>query len=113
VSARFSVWVGAAQHAREVRFARLERLDPAGIVRGERVHTAHEVQRRAPLRAGLGERERAGAPVECDERLATARLNAPVGPVQTPGDHQVNDDEELPSSAITMRLPRRRSPVTV
>src|SRR5688500_11032093 len=49
------------------------------------------MQRRAPLAARLSKRKRAA--VELEKRQRIARLLA--GPVQPPGDHQVQDEEEI------------------
>ena len=70
-------------------------IDAAGVVRRERVGAAPQVQRRAPLRAGLGERELAGRELELEQGLAARRLAAGLGPVQPAGDHQVDDAPEI------------------
>ena len=61
----------------------------------KRRFAAHDVQRRAPLRAGLGEGERAGAELEDRQRDAPGRLGTAFEPAQTARDHQVQHEKQL------------------
>ena len=81
----------AFNRAGELRQIRFEDLDAARVHRLQRRLALHQMQRGAPLRAGLGERQR--AVLELEERERAARLLA--GPVQAAGDHQVQHEEEL------------------
>ena len=71
-------------------------LEPAAVELRERVRAAHDVERRALLRARLGEDQRARREVErgerrpCPGRRARRRI-----PAQAAGDHEVDDEEEI------------------
>ena len=73
----------------------VEHLEPARIVLGERRRAAHQVDRRALLRAGLGHHERARREVERGHADLPRHARAGRLPVQAPGDHQMDDDEPL------------------
>ena len=88
--------------ARERRVELLERRRRAARGRRDRARAsaaspAHELQRRALLRARLGQQQRAVREVERrqDHLRPDARRSARLAPAQPPRDHQVDDQEEL------------------
>src|SRR5581483_3116625 len=106
---------------------RVEHLDAAAIVLGERRLALHEVQRGALLGARLGEQQRAGREVEGSEPvllgdrggcppLARAASGAPPpaagNHLSRPETMRCRTRKSSSSSANTMRLPRRRRPTT-
>ena len=96
MSARFSVWFSRVSALAKRVERRLQRLDAAGIERPERGRAAHDLKRRALLRTGLGEEERAVLELERreDDLRAEADLLAWPAPAQPAGDHQVDDEDE-------------------
>ena len=76
---------------------RLERLDAAGIQRAQRRFSSHHLQRRALLRARLGEKQRAVLEQERGEHQLRPHpgLLARLAPAQPPGDHQVDDEKQI------------------
>ncbi len=95
VSARFSVWFSRRSAAANDGEVGPERLEAAAVERAERRLAAHEVQRRAPLRAGLGEDERAGREVEGGEPHLARELRPGRLPVEPARDHEVQRQEQL------------------
>ena len=97
VSARFSVWFSRAQRRDELRRAsRRARSSPPGSSAASAASPADEVQRRAPLRARLGEEQRPGREVERRQADLAPASFAPGGlPVQPARDHQVQDEPEV------------------
>ena len=79
----------------ELRERDLQWLEAAAIVRAQRFLAAHDVDRGAPLRARLGEHERAVVEVERRQADLTRHFRAPRKPLEAPGDHEMNDKEEL------------------
>jgi hypothetical protein len=69
----------------------LENVDSTGVQRAQTVLAADDVQRRAPLRARFGERERPFREIECRQILTAADLRATRPPVQPSRDHQVQN----------------------
>ena len=55
----------------------------------------HQVQRGALLRSSFGQREGAGIEIESGKRPAAIRDLPAVAPVQTAGNHQVQDQPEV------------------
>ena len=72
-----------------------EHVDPARIVLAQRPFTLHEVDRRPALGAGLGQHERSALELECGQPLLAGASRARRFPVQTPGDHQMDHEEEI------------------
>jgi len=72
----------------------LEHLEPAGVVEGEGVPAANQVQRSAARRARFRHDEGAGRKVERDKPYPTREAGAGAAPVEPPGDHQMKDEEE-------------------
>src|SRR5262249_59624129 len=70
-------------------------LDPAGVEGGERRLALQEMNRRALLRPGLGQRERARREVEGRQSELAGHLRAWRLPVKATGDHQVDRQEEI------------------
>ena len=68
---------------------------PPRIVLAERVFAADDVDRRAALRSGLGEHERAVVEVERGQAELAGNLRAGGEPLEAAGDHQMDDEEEL------------------
>ena len=95
VSARFSVWFSCRRRAAKVGQVRAQHLEPLRIERGERRLAAHDVDRRLPLRPGLGEDHRAGWKVECRQANLAGNRGPGVPPAQPSRNHQVHDDEEF------------------
>ena len=73
-----------------------EHLEPAGVMVIEPVLASHEVKRGAPLRARLRQHEGSRGEVERRESGLRRDLGAGAPPVKSAGDHQVDDEEELP-----------------
>jgi hypothetical protein len=88
------VWFSDDQPRGELVAARRQHVDAAGVERAQRGASLDDMQRRAPLAAGLGQRERAAVELEEGERVARRRL-ALREPEQAAGDHQVDHDEEV------------------
>ena len=80
--------------ARTRRGRRSSTSRPPGSCCGERRLAAHEVQRRALLRAGLGKRQRAVGKAKRGQADLAGQLGAGRLPVQPARDHQVQDQEE-------------------
>src|SRR5206468_6009209 len=72
-----------------------EHVDPARIVLAQRPLALHEVDRRPALGAGLGQHERSALELECGQPLLAGASRARRFPVQTPGDHQMDHEEEI------------------
>ena len=70
VSARFSVWLRRFSTASNSAARYAIELDSAGLVLPRARAAAHDVQRRALLRAGLREHQSAGVEAESERRLA-------------------------------------------
>ncbi len=85
----------ARERTREAREIALERLDSAGIELGEFRATANGDERRALLRAGFGEQERAALEVERGESELLRHRAPLLAPTESARDHQVHDEEEL------------------
>src|SRR5713101_9405344 len=79
----------------EFRLGAGERLDPAGVERDDRRLALQEMNRRALLRPGLGQRERARREVQGRQPELAGHLRAWRFPVKAPGDHQVDRQEEI------------------
>src|ERR1043166_1569124 len=79
----------------EILECRVEGLESSAAELGESVATANEMQRGAAFRSGFGEREYAGRKLERGEVVATAGFGTFRLPVQSTGDHQMDDDEQL------------------
>ncbi len=79
---------------REGLAGRRHDVDAAGVERRQRGAAGDDVQRRAPLLAGLGEGERAAVELEESQRVRRGRL-AGREPAQAAGDHEMDDDEEV------------------
>lgn len=84
-----------AESPDELRFPRVERLESPALEGGEGGLSGHQVQRSASLGAGLGEEQRAIVEVERGEADLSRRLGSGRDPAQPPGDHEMDDDEEL------------------
>ena len=100
MSARFSVWFSRVRASPNCLDARRQHFEAAGIVRRQLLLASHQIQRRAPLRAGFGENQRAILEVKCGEAdlardLWTRLVCAFGGPLEAAGDHQVNDEEQV------------------
>ena len=85
----------ADERSAERREVDRQRLEPARVVRRERVFALHEVQRCPLLRAEFGQREAAVREVERGERMAAGELRARFLPVQAAVDHEVQDEPEV------------------
>jgi hypothetical protein len=72
-----------------------ENVESTGVVRGERCGAAHHVQRRPVLLARLGEEQGAARKIERGKADLAGRLGAPFPPLESPGDHQMKDQEDL------------------
>ena len=107
MSARLSVWFSRDQARCERSRRRGEHVDAAGIERCERVAALHDVQRRAPLAARFGEHQRAVVELEHRQRVARRRLAAARASASRPAIIRWMTTKSSPSSASTMRLPRR------
>src|SRR5262250_1675711 len=78
----------ADQHLPEALEAGVEDLDAAWIERRERGFTAHQMQRGALLRAGLGEQQRSRGEVEGGEAELPRDPRRALAPAKAAGDHQ-------------------------
>jgi hypothetical protein len=71
-------------------------VDAARVHRRQRVAALQQVERGAPLRAGLGEQQGPGGlELEQRQRDPPRRLASGREPLEAAGDHQVDDQEEL------------------
>ena len=97
VSARFSVWFSRVSALVKLLERGVERLDAAGIERAQRRLAAHQLQRRALLRARLGEEQRAVLEDERGEHQLRPhpRFLARLAPAQAARDHQVDDEKQI------------------
>src|SRR5262249_38876352 len=84
----------------------LKRLDAARIERSERRLALHELHRRALLRSGFGQPQRAVRELKRGEHdfRAQPQLFAARSPTQPAGNHQMNDQKEV-------RLERQDDPL--
>src|SRR5260221_451403 len=57
--------------------------------------TRDHVRRGAPLRTGLGQRQKAVLKLEHRQRTAPRRLTRAIAPVQPPRDHQMDGEPEV------------------
>ena len=105
----------AARAANVVEARRSARRCRPGRVRASAASPCDDVQRRAPLAAGFGERERAGRRTRSSrERVARRRLRAALSSqCRRPAIIRWITRKSSPSSAITTRLPSRSTPCTV
>ena len=113
VSARLSVWFSRDERSAERREVDRERLEPARVVRRERVLAPHDVQRRPLLRAGLGQHERAVREVERGQRMRPASLAPGSFQCSRPAIIRCRTRHRSSSRPSAMRLPRRRRPADV
>jgi len=100
----------AGQRAVERGRVGVEHLEPARIVLGEARLAADEIERRAPLRTGLGQDERARREIERGQADLAAELGARGLPVEPPGDHQVQHQEQIALEADHDALAEAREP---
>ena len=84
-----------AQGAIEVSECGGEDLEATGVERRKSAVAADDVQGSSPLAAGLGEQQRAGVEVEGGQPPATGKLGADLAPLETPGDHEVQDQVKI------------------
>src|SRR5207244_3097041 len=83
------------QHGGKRLRRRIEHLESAAVELGERALAPNQVERRALLRASLGEDERAVRKVKRGQPDLRRYLRAEGPPLQAPGDHQVQYEKEL------------------
>ncbi len=95
VSARFSVWLSRRRAAANWSEARVHDLEPAGILLPERGAAAQQEEAGALLLAGLRQQQRAAVEAEGGEGVAAAGPCSGGLPVQAPGDHEVQHQEQL------------------
>ena len=109
VSARLMVWFSRGRAAMKRRH-RLHDLEPARVLRGPRLLTTHDMERRLALRARLGEISIPSGNERREAHLAElAALN--FLPAKAAGDQSSGSRRtDRRPSAHTIRLPSRRSP---
>jgi hypothetical protein len=88
VSERLSVWFSRCRRG-------VQDLDAAPVERGRRGPAAHEMERRALLGAGLGEKQGPVLEIEGSKTEPSGQLRAAILPVQTARHHQVQDQEQI------------------
>jgi hypothetical protein len=72
-----------------------EGIEATGIERAKGFFSADEVERSAPLGAGLGEDQRAAGEIEGGEVAAAGELAVRPLPVEAASDHEVKDEPEI------------------
>ncbi len=87
----------AREHLVEFLERGLQRLDAAGIERAERLLAAHELDRRAFLRARFREEQRAVGELERgeDESRTDPQFLFGLAPSQPARDHQMDDEKKI------------------
>ncbi len=88
------VVLGGQRRAKR-REAGTEDVDSARIHRRNRIAPMHHVQRRAAFRPRFGERQRTVGKIERGEVIPAAERRAVRPPMQTAGNHQVDDEPQL------------------
>ena len=93
VSARFSVWFSRVSASPNCSTVDVSTSSPPGSCDASSCFAAHQIQRRAPLRSGLGQDQRSVGEIERGEADLARNLCAPLrrGHLEAAGDHQVND----------------------
>ena len=86
----------APQHTPEIVQTAVQHLDAAGIVLSANSRgTAHGMQRRTLDGARLGEDQGAGRQIESRQAQLARNASPRRAPAKPPGDHQVEDQEEI------------------
>jgi len=77
------------------RERRFQHLEPTRVEATERGLASGDGKRRASLRAGFCQEERAGRKIEGGQAQPPWDLRSGAPPVETAGDHQMKNDEHL------------------
>jgi hypothetical protein len=83
------------QTPREFIDRRVERLESSALELGESIAAAHEMQRRASLRARFCQRQDAGRKLELGQIASTAAFRPARLPMETPSDHQMENHKQI------------------
>ena len=108
VSARFSVWFSAISRAANAARSASSTSSPPGSCSPSAASPAPGGWRPAASSPASVSSSVPLGEVEGEQPDLAGNRRAPLAPPQPAGDHQVDDEEQVPSNAKTSRLPSRR-----